>query len=728
MLNPRKIELFSARQLQPQEEEPKNSCHDVAERRLETTNVPSNHTGNGHFRLGVDIGGTFTDLVLIDETSGKIVQEKVETTVHSPAAGVMAAIKRAQLDISELSVFVHGTTLGLNALLERKGAPTGLICTRGFRDVLEIGRLNRPHMYDVLYRKQPALVPRYLRYEISERMNHEGKVIRHLNEKETRQVVRELKRRKVRAIAVSLLHSYANPAHEIRVREIIRKEFPEAYISLSSDILRQFHEYERTVSAVIDASIKSLTESYLLGLEEVLTDEGFRGVFLVTRTGGGAMTSREARQTPIHTILSGPAGAVQGAAYLGQLIGQANFIATDMGGTSFDVSLLYKGHPLVRTELEIAGYETLLPALDIHTIGAGGGSIAWIDAGNALQVGPQSAGADPGPICYGKGGIKPTVTDAAVCLGFVDPNYFLGGELKLNCEAARRGIEQEIARPLGLSLAAACHGILTLLEAKMTDAIRGISIERGFDPREFALLACGGGGPLFATLLAEKMGISRVVVPRGPGNFSAWGMLMSDLVHDFSRTRPSLLDEVDMASVSKMYEELESVGQLALERDGVLPNDQLLIRSVDMKYRMVGHTITVPVTSGMLQNEDKDRLHDKFENLHQLLYGYKLEDPVQTVNFRVRAVGTVHRPTIETIPRGDEEANHALKGVRKVPEARDGYETEYRIYRRHLLAAGNRILGPAIIEEPSSTTILHMGQALEVDRFGNLLIRVGTAE
>jgi N-methylhydantoinase A len=580
-------------------------------------------------------------------------------------------------------------------------------------------------MYDILYRKPPVLIPRHLRKGVPERIDSQGNILLPLDEKQTRNVVVDLEQKGVKAIAVCLLHSYANPEHEIRVREIIQEVYPEVSVSISSDILRQFYEYERTVSAVIDASMKPLMDSYLGGLETVLKRNSFEGAFLLMRTGGGTMTVDDARRSPIHTVLSGPAGAVQGATHISTLLGYENLIVIDMGGTSFDVSLIFRGQPLVRTELELSGYKTLLPALDIQTIGAGGGSIAWIDPGNALQVGPQSAGADPGPVCYGKGGADPTLTDAAVCLGFIDPDYFLGGEKKLDQESAQRQIVGRIGKHLGLDLPSCCLGILRIIATKMTDAIRGISVERGFDPRDFALLACGGGGPLFAAHLAERMSISTVIVPRQPGNFSAWGMLMSDLVHDFSKTHPSLLDELEMKDVADTYGELERAGLVALEKDGVSERERMLVHSMDMKYRMVGHTITVPIPSGKLSGRDKALFQTRFEELHQLLYGYLLDDPVQVVNFRVRAIGCVRRPTIETIQRGGGRADHALIGERRIPWGIEKTETQYKVYRRELLEANNRIIGPAIIEEPSSTTVLHVNEWLRVDNFGNLFVQRG---
>ncbi len=675
------------------------------------------------YRLGVDIGGTFTDLVVINEETGEIQQEKVETNTQSPSTGVLNAIKKAGINPKDFSLFVHGTTLGLNALLERKGVVTGLITTQGFRDILEIGRLDRPHMYDILYRKPPVLIPRYLRKEVKERLDNHGNILTPLYKKSAQKAIRELKKQGVKAIAVSFLHSYANPVHELEMRELIKEEYPETYVSLSSDILQQFYEYERTVSASIDASIKPLMEKYLEGLEVALGKDKFSGSFHLTRTGGGAMTAREARHTPIHTVLSGPAGAIQGAVYFSQLSGYENLIVIDMGGTSFDVSLLFQGHPLVRTELEVGGHKILLPALDIQTIGAGGGSIAWVDDGRALQVGPQSAGADPGPICYGKGGTDPTVTDAAVCLGLIDPDYFLGGQITLNSSAARQAIERKIANPLRLSFPAACNGILTLIATKMTDVIRGITVERGFDPRDFSLLACGGGGPLFATLLASRMGILRVIVPRSPGNFSAWGMLMSDIIYDCSKTRPSLLDEIEIDTVVSIYNELQQSAQAALVRDKVPSSNQQFVSSLDMKYRMVGHSINVPLSPDILASRGvRESLHSKFEELHQLLYGYRLDDAVQVVNFRVRAIGQVRRPKIDPIPTGGVDSSSAIKGTRRI-EADSRTKTDnYTIYRREDLRAGNHAHGPAIVEELSSTTVLYDTDLLEVDRFGNLVI------
>jgi len=674
-------------------------------------------------RLAVDIGGTFTDLVFLDEQSGKMGFEKAPTTPEDPARGVMTSIQKGQLPLEQMGLFIHGTTLALNALLESKGAKTGLITTKGFRDVLELGRLDRPHMYDILYHKPPPLVPRHLRREVTERVNCRGEALVPLDEAETRAVVRWLRQQGISVFAVCLLHSYANPAHEKRVGEIIREECPEAHVSLSHTIIQEFYEYERTVSTVINATIQPLMKRYLDRLWEDLRGNQFRGEFLITRSGGGAMGYRQAKEMPVHTILSGPAGGVQGAACLAKMLGISHLIAIDAGGTSFDVSLLYRGEPQVRSEAKVAGYKLLLPVVDMETIGAGGGSIAWMDTGNALQVGPQSAGAHPGPICYGRGGTEPTVTDAAVSLGLIDPCYFLGGELRLDAAAAAQGITERLATPLGLSPEDTASGILAIIETKMTGAIREMSVERGYDPRDFAILAYGGAGPLFAASLAERVGIPQVVVPRWPGNFSAWGMLMFDLVHDFVQSYVAVLEDVHLERVNDIFHRLERSALEALASQGVPQEDQLVLRSVDMKYLMAGHVINVPVTSGSLEEDDRKALRSKFNRLHQLLYGHQLEDILQVVNFRLRAIGRVRKPRLKRIARDGRDPKSALKGSRLIYDAGKQKRVRYQVFDRSRLCAGNVVVGPAIVEEAASTTVVPAAHTLRVDPYGNLILR-----
>jgi N-methylhydantoinase A len=681
-------------------------------------------TQNQHrSRVAVDIGGTFTDLVLLDERSGKMGFEKTQTTPEDPARGVMASIQKGRLELEQVGLFIHGTTLALNALLEGKGAKTGLITTKGFRDVLEIGRLDRPHMYDILYRKPPPLVPRHLRREVRERINPRGEVLVPLDEAETRAVVRWLRQQGISVFAVCLLHSYANSAHEKRVGEIVYEECPEAYVSLSHSIIQEFYEYERTVSTVINATIQPLMAQYLDLLCDDLTGNQFRGEFLITRSGGGAMSYRQAKEMPVHTVLSGPAGGVQGAAYLAKMLDIPHLIGIDAGGTSFDVSLLYRGDPQVRSEAKVAGYKLLLPVVDMETIGAGGGSVAWIDTGNALQVGPQSAGAHPGPICYGQGGVEPTVTDAAVSLGLINPANFLGGELQLDAAAADRGIAERLAGPLGLSPEDTASGILAIAETKMTGAIREMSVERGYDPREFTLLAYGGAGPLFAARLAERVGVPRVIVPRWPGNFSAWGMLMFDLVHDFVQSHVAVLEEISLETMNDIFLRLERSALGTLASQGVPQEDQLVLRSVDMKYLMAGHVINVPVANNSLKEGDQKTLRGKFNELHQLLYGHQLRDILQVVNFRLRAIGRVRKPAAKRISRGGRDPASAHKGSRLIYDPQKRRRVRYQVFDRSHLRAGNTLAGPAIVEEAASTTLVPAVHVLHVDPYGNLVLQ-----
>jgi N-methylhydantoinase A len=674
-------------------------------------------------RLAVDIGGTFTDLVSLDERSGKMGFEKTETTPDDPAPGVMDSIAKARLDLAQVPLFIHGTTLGLNALLENKGARTALITTRGFRDVLEIGRLDRPHMYDILFRKPPLLVRRQLRCEITERVNHRGEVLVRLDEAETRAAVRWLRQQGISVFAVCLLHSYANPAHEKRVGEIVREEHPGAYVSLSHTILQEFYEYERTVSTVINATIQPLMAKYLDHLWNNLVGGGFQGGFLITRSAGGAMSHHQAKETPVHTILSGPAGGVQGAVYLANELDMPNLIAIDAGGTSFDVSLIHRGEARVRTEAKVASYKLLLPVVDLETIGAGGGSIAWIDTGNALQVGPQSAAAHPGPICYCRGGTEPTVTDAAVSLGLINPASFLGGKLRLDVSAAERGIEERLAKPLRLNLQDTALGILAITETKMTGAIREMSVERGYDPREFSILAYGGAGPLFAVSLAEKVGVPQVIIPRWPGNFSAWGMLMFDVVQDFVQSYVAVLEETNLERVNEIFAGLERSALEGLARQGVPQVDQLVSRSVDMKYLMAGHVINVPVSNGALVEEDRNILRKRFNELHQSLYGHQLTDILQVVNFRVRAIGRVRKPELEKIPRGSKDPKSAHTGSRLIYEPRQRRKARFQIFDRDRLRSGNVLAGPAIVEEAASTTVIPAGWKMRVDLYGDLTLQ-----
>jgi len=681
-------------------------------------------TINQNIRFAVDVGGTFTDLISWDLQSGEIRSNKTLTAAE-PSQGVLEVIRKHKLPLRDVNLFVHGTTLGINAVLQKKGARTGLITTKGFRDVLEIARMDRPDMYNITYQKPPTLVPRQLRLEVEERIDAHGTILRPLDRAGVLEAIEVFRRHQVQAVAVCLLHSYANPLHEEAIGTILAQEAPELYVTLSHQILREYYEYERTMSAVMNSYIQPLVEGYLDGLQKTLQAQGFLERFLLLRSSGGAMSYAEARESPIFTLMSGPAGGVLGASRLAGLTGLPNLITADGGGTSFDVSLVVNGQPRVTSETMVEGYKLLLPILDIRSIGAGGGSIAAVDSGGALQVGPESAGANPGPICYRRGGDQPTVTDAALCMGVLDPEYFLGGEMRLDYEGARSAIDAKIARPLGLDVARASSGIFAIAETKMAGAIREMTIEKGLDPRDFALLAFGGSGPFFGCNLARRCDIGKVVIPVAPANFSAMGMLMSDLVHHYSRTLVLDLKDATANLIESTFRDLEALGESALEADGSAARDRQVHRSLDMRYfGQGGHSVTVPVDSGRFTVGQRERLEASFHELHESTYGHRTAEPVQIVHFRVQAVGRVEKPEVKPIRTASEDASHAIKQRRNVYWRELGGATPWPVYDRSRLFGNNKFTGPAIVEEPTATTVVGPGDKVTVGLYGDLIIEV----
>jgi N-methylhydantoinase A len=671
--------------------------------------------------FAVDVGGTFTDLVVLDGSTGEVSFAKAPTTPQQPAEGVLAAISKSSLSLTEATTFFHGTTLGINTMLEHKGARTGVITTKGFRDILEIARMGWP-MYQLHWDQPEPLVPRYLRREVTERVRADGVVLGPLDEDELRREADYLVGHGVESIAVCFLHSYAFPDHERRAGEIIAAEYPGIAVTLSHLVTQEYREYERTATTVGDAAIKPRLARYVDGLERSLGDERFTGAFLLTRCDGGVMSAAEAKERPIRTLISGPASGVMGAVALSHWIGVPNVIGIDMGGTSFDASLVIGHEPLLSPSARIENLPLLVPVIELATIGAGGGSIAWLDAGDALNVGPQSSGADPGPICYGRGGVEPTFTDAALVSGLIDAEYFLGGEIALDVEAARRGIATTIAAPLGLGLDDAASGIVALTEAKMAATLEELTIGKGYDPRDFDLLAFGGGGPLVASALASRLGIPRVTVPRSPATFSAWGMLTLDVVHDFARTSLSGLETLVPQDIVDRFAELEAQAQAALEREGVPPDRRTLVRFVDMRYEGQEHTLTIPLESSFFEDVSLEWLRAMFDERHSITYGYSMADPVEVTAYRIRAVGSLDKPRRPTLEQGGASAQHAQIGSRRALHRESGGELDWAIYDRDRLLAGNRLRGPAIVEEPAATTLVVPGQQLAVDELGNLIL------
>lgn len=671
-------------------------------------------------RIAIDIGGTFTDITYIDEETMEIIVDKAESTPGSLADGVVNAIKKIKRDIQEVDVVVHGTTVGMNTLIQRNGAKVGLITTKGYRDILEIARGDRPEMYNLLWKKPKTLVPRFLRLGVTERLNYAGEVITELDEKDVEIAVNVFKKHGVEAIAVCLLHSYANPVHEERIAEIINRIWPEILVSLSSRVAREYREFERTSTTVLDAYIKNNIEDYLDQLSSILDKMGLKGLLLIT-SASGVLSIPIAKEKAITTVVSGPTSGAIGTARLGALIGEKNILTMDVGGTSFDISLIRNGRNVEREEGYLVGFPMIVPSIDIRTIGAGGGSIARVDVGGMLQVGPESAGADPGPICYGKGGKHPTVTDAAVVNGLIDPQYFLGGEIPLDEDAAKKSIET-IAENLGISLNQAAEGIITICKNNMTNAVREILVGEGYDPRDFIIVAYGGGGGIFAESVATDMNILKIVIPFSPGVFSAWGMLSTDFVHNFAQTHIAYTDELDFAGVTEIYNRMENEARDLLKHEEIPESDISIVRTVDMRYDGQGHYVEVSIPDGTLHDDVKQIMNENFRRLHKAKYGHDLDALTETVNLRLKAIGKIKDVKIEKLKKGKLPPG-AVKEKRKV--FLEGDFIDCPIYLRSLLLQGNHIDGPAIVEEPTHTTVITKDQSMDVDGFGNLLIKVG---
>jgi len=683
-------------------------------------------------RLGIDVGGTFTDLVLIDDHTGAIHSTKVLTTPRNPADGVLAGINKilalAGASIADVDYIVHGTTIGTNALIERKGAKTGLITTAGFRDVLEIARIERPDagLYDIFVDLPDPLVPRYLRREVRERVGADGAVVVPLDEASAVEAARFLKDQGVEAIAICLLFAFRNPTHERRVRDIVHAVFPQAYISLSSEVAPEFREYERTSTTVINAYLQPITERYVTHLVERLQARYGPVDLRIMQASGGSMTADVAKRHAVNMVNSGPAGGALATAAIGRWTGDLKLIGVDMGGTSFDIGLVVDGQPRIKSEGEFEGYPVKIPLVDVEGIGAGGGSIAWVDAGGALNVGPQSAGADPGPACYGLGGTRPTVTDANLVLGRLNPDYFLGGEMQLYPDRARQAIADHVAGPLRMSIEEAAGGIIRVVNANMVRGISVNSIQKGYDVREFALLAFGGAGPLHAVELAQELGIRRVIVPPYASTLSAFGLLVADTRHDYVMTIARHQRDLSPADLLAGFQELEARGRAQLQAQRV-PDDRVRIYwSADVRYEGQSYELNVPVDRNGLQptltDADITTIMARFHDLHRRIFAYgSTDEPVEFINLRVAAVGKVPEVRLARQNRGGLDPSAARKGERPVYFFGLGF-VPTAIYERRLLSPGNVVAGPCLVEEPVSTTVIPPGAQATVDDYGNLLV------
>lgn len=676
------------------------------------------------YRLGIDSGGTFTDVVLFDEQSGKLNITKTPSTPHNPSIGVFNGFlkisKQKHVEPGDITSLIHGTTVATNALLEYKGVKTALILTKGFKDILSIVRQDRPNLYDYFERRPEPLIPRHLRFEVTERMLFNGQIKARLDEENVRDIITHLKDSRIDTVAVCLLHSYANPAHELRIKALFNDSYPEATVCLSSDILPEIREYERMSTTAINAYVMPIIERYLTDLKGKIKGAGLTVDLNVMQSNGGIMPSAAISQKSVATILSGPAGGVIGSQEIARLAGFDNLITLDMGGTSSDICLINDCKYITTKESEIGGHAIKVPMIDIKTIGAGGGSIAWIDAGGLLRIGPQSAGADPGPACYGKGGKEPTVTDANLVLCRINPEFYVGGEMKLSMDKAREAISK-IAVPLGFSIEKAAEGILRVVNANMLRGIRRVSVERGHDPRSFSLFCFGGGGPLHGAALANELSMHEMIVPISPGVNSAVGLLKADFRYDYSRTYLKTISQADIGELNDIYSELEKSAMEKMVAEKIDPEQIIFKRSADIRYYGQGYEVEIPVAGGQIGSSQIKTLKSGFNQSHRQLYGYDLpKEEIELVYLRLAAIGQVSKPEFYKGRGADTDSTAALKGERRVYI--DGQYRSTTLYDRSKLKPNNTLQGPAIIEQFDSTTLINPGQTVRVDDYLNLVV------
>ncbi|MEM7585166.1 MAG: hydantoinase/oxoprolinase family protein [Acidobacteriota bacterium] len=697
-----------------------------------------------HYRAGADIGGTFTDLIVVDTRTGAFHIGKTLTTVEDPSAAVENVLTdvlgQADVAFGELRHLIHGTTLVTNALIERKGALTALLTTRGFRDAIEIGREARYDLYDLMLEKPRPLVPRYLRFEVDQRTLLDGSTQTELDEAAVAALAQELDEQGVEALAVTFLHSFANPEAERRAAAIVREVAPELRVSLSSDVVPEIREFERASTTIANVYVQELVEKYLRRLELRLERLGFGGSFYLMLSSGGIATVDTAVRFPVRLLESGPAAGALAANAYGLAAGYDDLISFDMGGTTAKICVIDRGEPLIAPEFEVdrvyrfakgSGLPIKLPVIELIEIGTGGGSIARVDALGLLKAGPDSAGASPGPACYGLGGSEPTITDANLILGYLDPAYFLGGQMQLDLEAARRSIQQRIAEPLGMSVEQAAWGIHQIANENMANAARVHALERGKDPRRFPLFAFGGAGPVHAYRIAHSLGSPTLIAPLGAGVMSTVGFLTAPLAFDFVRSWITELEAIDWHRANRLFEAMEREGTELLSRSGVARDEVHHRRQVDMRYVGQGHEIRVELPDGIVSGDEAAPLRARFEQVYRELY--ERSGPavaVEILNWRVISAGPSPRIrlAVETRGNGLGEARDAQKGARPAffPEASGFVDTA--VYDRYRMAPGMAFAGPAIVEERESTVVVGPGASCRIDRHHNLIVELPKEE
>jgi N-methylhydantoinase A len=683
------------------------------------------------YRVTVDTGGTFSDFVFFNEDNGEISITKVPSTPKEPFQAVLNGIKELTdqgVSARDISFFCHGTTVGTNALLEEKGAKTGLLVTQGFRGIYEVMEQTRgygPATYDLFFEKPRLLAPPYFTEEIPERVDFKGNVLKAIDVESSRAAIQRLKKKGVRSVAVCFLFSFLNPDHELKIKELFAEEFPEARLSLSFEVLPQIREFYRLSTTVINAYIQPVMASYLSRLESRMREIGVNTPKLyIMQSNGGVSTFKGSAEKPVATVLSGPAGGVIASMGTCERVGINNIITFDMGGTSCDVALIHQGNPVITTQGKINLRPIALPMLDIHTVSAGGGTIARIDAVGGLQVGPHSAGADPGPVCYDRGGEEITVTDANLACGVLDPDHFLGGRMKLNQAKARQVVQEKLAKPLQLDLLEAADGVLKIINAKMEEAIKAVSSARGYDIRDFTLVAFGGGGPMHAGRMALDLGIPSVLVPLTPGVHSALGLLMSDVKHDYVRSKLVGLDDLDLAEINHLFHQLIERAKADLHGEGFDEEEIKIEPYLDLRYAGQGYELTVPCQMPPLTKHDLTIMRGRFDTMHEQSSGHKAEtEPVELVSLRLISLGLVPQAKLSPGKVTGRKIEAAKSGERKVFFGKEHGMLLTQVYSRDRLEPGHQINGPAIVEQLDTTTVIHPEQEAAVDDYRNIIIR-----
>ena len=692
------------------------------------------------YRVGVDVGGTFTDLVSIDE-EGRIKVVKTPSTPDDPSIGIENAIAKAGLDLKDVIFFSHGATVGINTVIQNRGVRTAIVTTKGFRDIMELRRGQRViHNPTDMYNLQmdlpqdyvggySPLVERPFRFEVPERVDYQGNVLKKLDEDAVRRIAQEIRDKDVKAIAICYYFSFVNPAHEHRTKEIIREMLPDISISVSSEILPIIREYERLSTTTINAYIMPIMQAYLVNLRHKLTALGYHKDYYIMQSSGGIMSSKLAALRPVYTIDSGPAAGVTAAAQLGTILGYPNVISFDMGGTTAKVCIIRNGKSEVTTNFWIDGkYFIGVPVMDMVEIGAGGGSIVWLDSAGAVHVGPQSAGADPGPVCYRRGGTEPTVTDADLVLGYINGNYFLGGDMTVDVSAAKSAIQEKVADKLGINMAEAAHGIYRLINANMLGAMRVVTVQRGYDPRDFSLLVHGGTAAVHAVRLAQELHIPRVVCPLTPGAFSALGLITADAKYDTYRSYVSQTSRANPKLIEEIYRELKEEAVSKVLELGFEKEEIRVLHTIDMRYVGQSHEISLQVPAEIVENMNGDSiraLERMFHGQHQSLFGHSSPDAaVEFFTLSVSAIGPTDKGRMFEIEKGTAISEQAKKGTRRVYfKEFNGYE-DCSTFDRLRLKANNVIFGPAIIEQMDTTIVIPPNQVAKVDHYGNIVIEI----